>query len=184
MGRMERTQELIDKPLSSEELALRYRVLCEDPCYAKVPGKIELDLWGRMLMSPASFYHGLVQSRLCLKLAALGGETCIEAPIVTPMGLLVADLAWASPQFMSEHGGETPLMRAPELCIEVVSPSNSVKELEEKVAGYLAASAEEVWIVYPQSKRVQFHGRPGLIQQSCYAIDLTGVFIEPPARNL
>ena len=96
MGRMFETQELIERPLSSEELATRYRVLCEDPCLVNVPGKIELDVWGRILMTPASLYHGL--------------------------------------------------------------------------------GAEEVWIVYPQSKRCEFFDKQGSIARSGYAVDLSDVF--------
>ena len=62
------------------------------------------------------------------------------------------------------------MTRAPEICIEVVSPSNSVKELEEKKTAYLAAGAEEVWIVYPHSKRCEFYGRQGLLQRSAHAV--------------
>ena len=46
-------------------------------------------------------------------------------------------------------GSRRRMTRAPELCIEVVSPSNSRKELREKVAAYLEAGAEEVWIRLP-----------------------------------
>jgi Uma2 family endonuclease len=173
---MGKVQELIEEPLSSEELAARYRALCDDPCYANVPGKIELDVWGRMVMTPASFYHGVVQGRLCRSLAKLGGEVVVEAPVVTLMGLFVADVAWASARFMSAHGAETPLTRAPEICIEVVSPSNSVKELREKTEAFLTAGAEEVWIVYPQSKRCEFYGKQGLVLSSNYAVDFTGLF--------
>jgi Uma2 family endonuclease len=176
MGKM---QELIEAPLSREELAVRYRDICEDVRFSNLPGKIELDLWGRMVMSPASTYHGMVQGRLCQRLAVLGGETFAEAPIVTAMGLFVADVAWGSAHFISAHGGETPLMWAPELCIEVVSPSNSVKELQEKLTAYLAAGAQEVWILYPQTKRCEFHGNQGLIEQSRYPVDLTGIFDRP-----
>jgi len=173
---MGNVHELIEAPLFSEELAARFRALCDDPCYANVPGKIELDVWGRMVMTPASFHHGVVQGRLCLSLATLGGEVVVEAPVVTPMGLFVADVAWASARFMSAHRDETPLTRAPEICIEVVSPSNSVKELREKTEAYLAAGAEEVWIVYPQSKRCELHGKQGLMQRSAYVVDLAGLF--------
>jgi len=176
MAVVDKVQEVIEAPLSVDELAVRYRDLCEDPCYANVPGKIELDVWGRMVMSPASAYHGRVQARLCQKLALLGGETSVEAPIVTPLGLFVADLAWASVQFMSAHRAENPLTRAPELCIEVVSPSNSRKELREKIEAYLATGAEEVWIVYPQSKRCEFHGQQRLIERSRFPVDLAGLF--------
>ena len=173
MGKM---QELIESPLSREELAVRYRDMCEDVRFSNLPGKIELDLWGRMVMSPASTYHGMVQGRLCQRLAVLGGETFAEAPIVTALGLFVADVAWGSAQFIAAHGAETPLMWAPELCIEVVSPSNSVKELREKTEAYLAVGAEEVWIVYPHSKRCEFHNKHGLMQRSAYAVDLAGLF--------
>jgi Uma2 family endonuclease len=169
-------QEVIESPLSTEELAVRYRALCDDPLYANVPGKIEIDPWGRMVMSPPGTYHGLLQGRLCQRLAALGGETFGEVPIATAAGLFVPDAAWASEQFIRVHHGETPLMRAPELCIEVASPSNSRKEMREKIDAYLAAGAEEVWIVYLKTTRCEFYGKEGLLQTSRFAVDLTGLF--------
>lgn len=176
MPGMAQAQELIEKPLSSEELAERYRALCDDPCFTNVPGKIELDVWGRVLMTPPSAYHGRIQGRLSQKLVALGGTTFVEAPIVTPAGLFLADVAWASAAFLSAHRSEISLTRAPEICIEVVSPSNSVKELEEKKSAYLAAGAEEVWIVYPKSKRCELYGSQGRKPESAYRIEFSGVF--------
>ena len=169
-------QELIEVPLSRDDLAARYRALCDDPCYANVPGKIELDAWGRMVMSPASNYHSALQALLASRLAALGGRVFAEASVVTSAGVLVADVAWASDEFMRAHGFETPYTRAPELCIEVVSPSNSRKELREKVAAYLEAGAAEVWIVFLQSKRFEFHGQEGPRSRSQYIVDLADVF--------
>jgi|SRR5690349_22303477 Uma2 family endonuclease len=170
-------QEIIDAPLSSEELAIRYRQLCDDPCLASVPGKIELDVWGRVLMTPPpSAYHGLAQSRLVKLLTVLGGEVITEAPIVTALGLFLADLAWLSPTYVATHGIKTPLAPAPEVCIEVVSSTNSVKELSEKRHAYLAAGAAEVWLVYPQSKRCEFYGAQGLLPRSAYAVDLRDLF--------
>jgi Uma2 family endonuclease len=169
-------QELIEAPLSADELAARYRALCADPCYANVPGKVELDAWGRMVMSPASNYHSALQATLVGRLGVLGGRVFAEASVVTSAGVLVADVAWASDGFLQARGFETPYTRAPELCIEVVSPSNSRKEMREKVAAYLEAGAVEVWIVFPQSKRIEFHGPEGLLPCSQYAIDFADVF--------
>jgi Uma2 family endonuclease len=67
-------------------------------------------------------------------------------------------------------------MRAPELCIEVVSPSNSRQEMREKIDAYLATGAEEVWIVYPQSKRCEFFARGGRMERSAFAVDLADIF--------
>ena len=36
--------------------------------------------------------------------------------------------------------------RAPEICVEVLSPSNSKPEMEEKRALFFEAGAQEVWI--------------------------------------
>ena len=178
MAVMDHAQELIEAPLSQEELAMRYRALCDDPSYANVPGKIELDAWGRMVMTPASVYHGILQGRLVHQLkAAAGGEVIVEAPIATSTGLFVADVAWASPRFMARHGGETPLTRAPELCIEVVSPGNSRKELREKIDAYLAAGADEVWLVFAKSKRCEFHSKQGPMPASAYAVDFAAIFV-------
>lgn len=177
MDRMGETQELIEKPLTTEELVTRYRAMSEDPCFANVPGKIELDGWGRILMTPPSFYHGVIAGRIVRKLAvALGGEAVTDATLATPTGIFLPDVAWASPQFMLQHGSEFAVTRAPEICIEVVSPSNSVKELGEKRDAYLAAGAHEVWIVYPQSKRVEVFGQQGTMPRSNYAVDLSDLF--------
>ena len=169
--------ELIEAPLSREELAVRYRELCDDPCLSNVPGKIELDVWGRLLMTPPATYHGLLQGRLAHKLkAALGGEVFTEVPIATPAGLFLPDAAWASSAFMDAHGTENPLMHAPDICIEVVSPSNSTKEITEKRDAYLAMGAREVWLVYLQSKRCEFYGPGGRAPASAYAVDLSDIF--------
>jgi Uma2 family endonuclease len=174
---MDKVQEVIEAPLSPEELAMRYRDLCDDPRFANIPGKVEIDLWGRTLMSPpAAPYHGRLQLKLSDKLASLGGERTAEAPIATALGLFVADLAWSSRKSPPESQFENPLMRAPELCIEVVSPSNSRQELREKTEAYLAAGAEEVWIVYPRSKRWEVHTKQGLMERSRFPVDLTDLF--------
>ena len=173
---MSAISEVIETPLTHEALAGRYRELCADPRFANLQGKLEIDLWGRILMSPASNYHGVLQSRLSQRLLALGGQAISEASVITPAGLLVADVAWASAAFMRAHAGETPFTRVPELCIEISSPSNSTKELREKVEAYLAAGALETWIVYPQSKRFEFFAQSGSLQQSRFGVDFSGLF--------
>ena len=170
-------QELIETPLSAEQLAERYRALCADSRYANLPGKVELDPWGRMVMSPpASYHHGVIQAKLVRALEPLGGQGSVEAPIVTPAGILVADVTWASAQFIGRHAQESPLIHAPEICIEVLSPSNSVKEIREKIDAYLAAGAEEVWVVSPRSERIEIYGRRGELQRSRSSVDLSGLF--------
>jgi len=49
---------------------------------------------------------------------------------------------------------------APDLAVEVLSPSNGAAEIASKVGDYLGAGARSVWIVDPERREVTVH-RPG-----------------------
>ena len=68
------TTEIIEAPLTYAALGAMYRRICDDPLLANVPGKIEIDRWGRMVMSPASNYHGTLQGRLAKRLVDLAAR--------------------------------------------------------------------------------------------------------------
>lgn len=51
---------------------------------------------------------------------------------------------------------------APDLAVEVVSPSETAEEVREKVRDFLAAGTPLVWIVYPRSREVIVHTPDGL----------------------
>ena len=46
---------------------------------------------------------------------------------------------------------------APDLAIEVVSPSDTAKHVKRKVDAYLEAGSKSVWIVYPEARSVMVH---------------------------
>lgn len=46
---------------------------------------------------------------------------------------------------------------APDLAIEVVSPSESAQEVQEKVEDFLAAGTALVWVAYPKNRLVVAH---------------------------
>ena len=58
-------------------------------------------------------------------------------------------MAWASPECMSELGDLVCFPRSPEICVEVLSPSNTDAEIREKMALYFDAGAREVWRCAP-----------------------------------
>lgn len=179
---MEDLSEIVEAPLSPQALGERYRALCNDARFENLPGKIELDIWGRILMSPASNQHGVLQARLVRCLAGLHGEVLVEASVATKVGLLVADVAWLSAEAIPSSGIETPLLRAPALCIEIASPSNSRRELDEKVAAYLDAGAVEAWIVFRRGQRIQRFGARGELTSYQYNIDLAALFSNQPTE--
>ncbi len=60
---------------------------------------------------------------------------------------------------------------APDLAVEIVSPSDSAAELEMKVSDYLRNGTRSVWVVYPDSQRVQVYRPDGTAR--CYSDDST-----------
>lgn len=62
-----------------------------------------------------------------------------------------------------------PFPDAPELCVEIVSPSNRAAEMAETVALYLNASAREVWLV-GEDGAIALHGPEGRRTASVFPI--------------
>ena len=50
---------------------------------------------------------------------------------------------------------------APDIAVEVFSPSNTHAEMRRKVAEYLAAGSQRVWVAYPASRSVSVHRADG-----------------------
>ena len=53
------------------------------------------------------------------------------------------------------------LQGAPDIAVEVFSPSNTVAQMEREVAEYLAAGSQRVWVAYPASRSVSVHRADG-----------------------
>ncbi len=146
---------------------LRWEDVLRDKSLQNLPYKIELDARGRIVMTPASNQHARYQGEIAARLtqALPGGRVLTECSIETLDGVKVADVAWASNAFLKKHHYETPYTAAPEICVEVVSPSNRRDEMEEKIALYLAKGAREVWLCNERGK-VTFANHEGKLKKS------------------
>lgn len=129
-----------------------------NPLLRNLPFKIELNKWGKILMSPASNNHGRLQYEVgsLIDRHKGSGKIIMECSIETSDGVKVADVAWASDEFIERYAYNTPYIKAPEICVEIISPSNSPGEIEEKIQLYLAKGAREVWIVEETGKTTYF----------------------------
>jgi Uma2 family endonuclease len=144
-----------------------------DPCLQDLPYKIELNEWGEIIMSPASNWHGSYQSRIIRQLdkQLQGGDIYVECSIETARGIKVPDVVWCSDAFLARYGYETPYPAAPELCVEVVSKTNSRKQMREKMELYFAQGAFECWLVW-QGGTVEMYDATGHIERSSFGATL------------
>lgn len=115
---------------------------------AKFQGRVETDRHGHIIMYlPPGFSHGGYQSEIAYLLRTLlpDGKVTTECPISTADGVKGADVVWLSRPRMAATNRKNCLTAAPEICVEVLSPDNSRREMAEKKALYFAAGAREVW---------------------------------------
>jgi Uma2 family endonuclease len=137
----------------------RWAELLADPELARLPHRIETDRHGHILMSrPPAPKHGNFQSEVAHLLRSLltEGRVITECPLSTSDGVKALDVAWLRPGRAQELRSTTCLVRAPEICVEVLSVSNPPAEIAEKIALYFEAGAQEVWTC-DQDGTLEFH---------------------------
>jgi len=149
-----------------------WQEVCEHPSLRNLPFKIELNKIGKIIMSPLKVYHSIYQGRLSNQLysqkSLKGGEVIVECAIKTQQGTRVADVAWASKERSELIFNEIECSIAPEICIEVLSDSNTKKEMQTKRQLYFNKSAVEVWICDQQGK-LCFYDKNGKLKSSLLA---------------
>jgi Uma2 family endonuclease len=163
---------VLEHPVWLDQVTQRWQQVLADKTLADLPFKIETNRIGQIVMSPAKNIHGHLQATLAaLLVGKLGGKVFTECSVATPDGVKVADVAWASSAFMTEHGFADPYAIAPEICVEIRSPSNAKIELLRKVQLYLDAGAREVWLV-AEDGAVEFHNVDGQQPRSAFGVDV------------
>jgi Uma2 family endonuclease len=142
----------IQRPPREEQLAFnraRWEELCDDPFLAQVEGKIETDGFGQMLMSPPPAYN---HAKYCKKISRIleqnlpNGETLENTPISTIDGVRAPDVIWISKERERRSTDHLLAEAAPEICVEVLSPRNTVREMAHKRRLFFEAGAEEFWL--------------------------------------
>ncbi len=162
------TIELPERESLTEFNLRRWEEILADPPFPDHPGRVETDRHGHLIMTPfASSFHGGFQADLITLLAAhlSTGRTSVECPVSTSDGVKIADVVWCSSDRYEHLRHEVCYSIAPEICVEVVSPSNTKRELTEKTALYLEAGAIEVWLCEADGRMI-FQKATGVISRS------------------
>jgi len=124
--------------------------------------RIELDEGEIIRMPPAGMEHGDCGAELAFQLTSfvkkhgLGKVYSADTGFrLTDDTVRAPDVAFVRKERIAEvhrtgfgHG-------APDLAVEIFSPSDSVRQLMRKVKQYFAAGCHTVWIVYPEQREVQ-----------------------------
>ena len=130
-------------------MRLSWKRICADPVVAALPYKVESDQWGNIVMSPPpGYYHSSYQGQIVTLLGQLltGGRAMPEFPLQTTKGVKGVDVVWMSRERQRQRPKRRDLsLIAPEICVEVISPSNKRAEIAEKRSLYFEKGAAECW---------------------------------------
>jgi Uma2 family endonuclease len=85
---------------------------------------------------------------------APAGRRITECSVETRDGVKVADVAWLSKAFFTQFGNVTPYPQAPEICVEIISPSNTPQAILEKIELYLEQGAVGVDLRFARNRQV------------------------------
>lgn len=131
----------------------------DEPLYEIIDGQ-------RVELPPMSYYGGLTATKLTVELGIflksnelghLAAETLFHLPLPAdrnrrPDIAFVSYLRWAKEKKKDMEENAWPV--APNLGVEIVSPTDDAVELLDKIAEYFEAGVELVWVVYPSKSMV------------------------------
>lgn len=164
-----REQEMETAELGGRTMTLRNRFHSE--AMANITG--ELYIWRLSLPTPRG-------SVVC-------GEAGVRLPGDPPTTVGVG-VAYVPPGVMVEQTEESTIIHGlPTLVVEILSPNDTVEQLDEMVSAYLAAGVPLVWVVDPHDRTVTIYqpgDEPTLVnaRQQLTGGDVLPGFAAPVAR--
>lgn len=127
---------------------MTWKELCLDRRFQDLPFKIELNRQGQIIMSPTRTLHGYYANIIArlLEKHTTSGKVLVECAVETTDGTKEADVVWVSDERFALIRDEFSCSVAPEICVAILSPSNSKAEMVAKKDLYLKAGAKEYWL--------------------------------------
>jgi Uma2 family endonuclease len=119
---------------------------------------------GELVMAPSPTpTHQTVQLEVALKVALFVRERQLGRVFIAPLDIVIRrePLRTRQPDLMFIRQarrwiiGQQVIEGGPDLVVEVLSPSNSRQELQEKLQDYRAIGVREAWVISPQARTVE-----------------------------
>lgn len=132
--------------------------------------RYELVKGGLIQMSPAGARHGRIAGKLLIQLGAHVETNRSGEVFAAETGFLLSrhpdtvrapDVSFVAREHIPPEGVPEDFWPfAPDLAVEVISPGDTVQEVETKVFEYLEAGTRLVWLVNPKTRRVTVYRLP------------------------
>lgn len=125
---------------------------------------------GTLVMAPSpTWWHNDIRDYIANRLREFVKEHRLGRVTVETEFRLSADTARTpdvafvtSEKFRSIETHRSPVVGAPDLAVEVISPGNSAEDTVKKIHQYLEVGCRSVWIIYPGLRRAEIHSAQGV----------------------
>jgi Uma2 family endonuclease len=125
---------------------------------------------GELLLTPSpTGWHNIVRYRLRRSLTDFVSANHIGLVLdetdfrLSQNTVRKPDVAFIAERHVADFDfHRSPLVGAPSLAVEIISPTNLAQDTLKKVRQYLAAGSQAVWLVYPALRVVEFHDAAGV----------------------
>ena len=132
--------------------------------------RMELDEGELITMAPAAGMHGRIESRITRVLDRFLEEHPVGELLTSDTGFILSrdpdvvrcpDLAFLRADKATAVRDQGFVETAPDLALEIVSPSDRATALSRKVRQYLEAGTHTVWVVHRDTREVHVHEASG-----------------------
>jgi Uma2 family endonuclease len=145
----------------------------------------EIDAGELLVMTRPNFRHGAIQANLIGILREYVrrnklGKVLSESGFILgrdPEILRGPDVAFVRTERLADIPEDGWGELGPDLVIEIVSPSDTARQMDRKVRQYLAAGTRAVWLVYPDTKSVHVFEPGGAVR----IVEFDGAVSSPSA---
>ncbi len=137
----------------------------ELPDYDERTGnRYELDHGELIVVPPPKPIHDVLKSRIGKRLILFVNNHGLNGEVYVETGFVLDEDSWRVPDvsYLTEErvraiDMDVPLGSAPDLAIEVASPSESRPAVQRKIDHFPASGAKVVWALYPAQRELHVH---------------------------
>jgi Uma2 family endonuclease len=133
--------------------------------FARLPAdgaRHEINAGELIALPPAKSLHSRIARSIFMAIQAVLDthglyEAFAEAGYVLshdPLTIRQPDVSVLSKERIRSTGADNYFEGAPDLAVEIVSPSDSAEDLQIKVTQYLQCGAKQVWVLYPKTQNI------------------------------
>jgi Uma2 family endonuclease len=139
----------------------------------------------QLLPSPKSGHSGIASNafEILLELKKRGlGKVYLEAGFKIkdhPPTWIEPDAAFLISERVQSTAKDKYFLGGPEIAVEVVSPSESAKDIQRKLDLLLGSGTKAVWVVYPESQTAHVFSPDGTSVRRAIGDTLTAPFLAP-----